>query len=217
MRALGCAAAFDVVASVEGVVELLAIDGDVVAQTGGEEDSRRWLRSSRVVPVALPVRFCAGSAGVVGQPMSVADFGCIREDGRLHDLEVLLILSGGAGGNFVEPLAGVRFIDAVEAVEGGEELIVAADASAGDEAAHGEGVDEGIVEFLILEGVFGADVALATDWLRRNASRGGLGFEETHGLGIDAEDIGGGIFDEGFGVDGAGEVHVEVCALWACA
>ena len=31
--------------------------------------------------------------------------------------------------------------------------------------------------------------------------------------GIDAEEIGGGVLDEGLGVDGAGEMHVEVGAL----
>ncbi len=46
----------------------------------------------------------------------------------------------------------VGFVDAAEAGEGGEELVVAADAGGGDEAAHGEGVDEGVVELLVLEG-----------------------------------------------------------------
>ena len=49
------------------------------------------------------------------------------------------------------PSAG-HFVDATETGEGGEELVVAAGAGGGDEAAHGEGVDEGVVEFLILEG-----------------------------------------------------------------
>ncbi len=90
---------------------------------------------------------------------------------------------------------------------------MAAGAGAGDKAAHGEGVDEGIVKLLVLEGVLGADVALATDGLRRKAHGSGFGFEEAHGLEIDAEEIGGSILNKGFGIDGAGEVHVEVSTL----
>ena len=209
----GLAAVFNFVAGVEGVVEFLAIDGDFVAEAGGEES------------VAEMAEVCAGGSGGVagaiergrqawsGQSMRGADLGNVGEDGRLHDFEVLLVLGGGAGRDFVEPFAGVGLVDAAEAAEGGEELVVAADAGAGDEAAHGEGVDEGVVELLILEGALGADVAFATDGLRRNAPGGGGGFEEAHGLGIDAEEIGGGVLDEGFGVDGAGEMHVEVGAL----
>jgi hypothetical protein len=126
----------------------------------------------------------------------------------------LLVLSGGAARDLVEPFADVRFIDAAEAAEGGEELVVAADAGAGDKAAHGKGIDEGVVELLVLEAVLGADVAVATDRLRRKASGSSFGFEETHRLGIDTEEVGGGVFDEGFSIDGAGEVHVKVGALW---
>ena len=145
--------------------------------------------------------------------MPEADLGDIAEDRSLHDFEVLLVLGGGAGGDLVEPFAGVGSIDAAEAAEGGEELVVTADAGAGHEAAHGEGVDESIVELLVFEGVLGADIAFATDGLRREAPGGGCGFEEAHRFGIDAEEIGGGVLDEGFGVDGAGEMHVKVGTL----
>src|SRR5258708_2367876 len=75
----------------------------------------------------------------------------------------------------IEPFAGMGDIDAGETAEGGEELVVATDAGAGHEAAHGEGVDEGIVELLILERVLGADVTFATDGLRGEAPGGGGG------------------------------------------
>jgi hypothetical protein len=48
--------------------------------------------------------------------------------------------------------------------------------------------------------------------LGRNASCG-FGFEEAHGFGIDAEPVGGSIFDERLGIDGPGEMHVQVSAL----
>ena len=32
-------------------------------------------------------------------------------------------------------------------------------------------------------------------------------------FGIDAETVGGGVLDEGLGVDGAGEMHVKIAAL----
>jgi hypothetical protein len=57
----------------------------------------------------------------------------------------LLILGGGTGGDFVEPFSGVRFVDAVGATEGGEELVVGADAGTGNETAHREGVDQSVV------------------------------------------------------------------------
>ena len=74
--------------------------------------------------------------------------------------------------------------------------------------------DRVLFEFLILEGALGADVAFATDRLRREASGCRGGFEEAHGPGIDAEKIGGGILNEGFGIDCAGEMHVEIGPLW---
>ena len=64
-----------------------------------------------------------------------------------------------------------------------------------------------------MKAALGADVAFATDGLRREAPGGGSGFEEAHGFGIDAETVGGGVLDEGLGVDGAGEMHVKVSTL----
>jgi len=107
----------------------------------------------------------------------------------------------------------VRFIEAAEAIEGGEELVVATDAGAGDETAHGEGVDESVIEVLLLEGLVGTNIAFATDRLRRQAARGAIIFCEAEGGGVDAEQIGRSVFDEGFGIDGAGEMHVQVSAF----
>ena len=144
----------------------------------------------------------------------VAECGGGGEGGGLHDFEVLLVLRGGAGGDLVEPLGGVGLIDAAEAVEGGEELVVAADAGGGDETAHGEGVDEGVVELLIVEGIGGG-----TPGRRRRSGCGGMlrvvavGLKKLRVAGSTQRLVGGGIGDEGLGIDGAGEMHVEVRAL----
>src|SRR5665213_877611 len=116
-----------------------------------------------------------------GPANRVAKFGSSGERRRLHDFEVLLVLSSGAGGNLVKPFASVGFADTAEAIEGVEELIVRAGAGAGDEAAHGEGVDEFVVEMLVLEDAVGTDIAFTADGLRRNTARRGFGLEETEG------------------------------------
>jgi hypothetical protein len=53
----------------------------------------------------------------------------------------LLVLRGGACGDLVEPLATV-VLQAAEAVEGGEKLVVAIDALGGHKRPHGEAVDQ---------------------------------------------------------------------------
>ena len=96
------------------------------------------------------------------------------------------------------------FVETAETVEGGEELIVPADAGAGNEGAHGEGIDESVVELLVFEGVLGADVALTTDGLRRDAAGGATRLDQgVRWLGVDAEKIGGCILNKGLGVDGS--------------
>ena len=135
------------------------------------------------------------------------------ERGSFHQLHVLNILCRGAGGDFVEPLAFVAVIDAVEFIERVEEMIVAAGAGGGNEAAHRERVDECVVEMLILVGLRGGDVAGFT----RRAFGALDGFVFGLGKGerawIDAELIFGGGANPGLGVDGTAEVTVEVGAL----
>jgi len=210
----GLAAVFDAISCVEGVVQLFAIDGYLVAEAYLEER------------VAKMAEIFAGGAGSVigavlrgiggcGGPLNVGnDFGEVSEGWCLHDLEVLLVLRRSAGGHFVEPLSCMRFIEAAKTVEGGEELIVSADARAGHKGAHGESIDESIVELLVFEGVLGANIAFTTDGLRWDASGGGLWFEEAVRGGVDAEDICSAILDEGLSIDRAREMHVQVCSFW---
>ena len=137
----------------------------------------------------------------------MGDLGGVAEGRRLHELEVLLILGGRAGGDFIDPFADVGACEAGKAGEGGEELVVAAEAGHGHEAAQGEGVDETVVEVL----VGGGHVAGEGGGGDELAGAGGLGEFESGG--VDAEAVLGGVADEGFRVDGAGEVDVEVGAF----
>ena len=73
----------------------------------------------------------------------------MRKDRRLHQFEILLILRGCAAGHLVHPLAGVPLAQPAEAIECGEKMVVAAEAGGGHEAAHGEGVNQSVVEHLI--------------------------------------------------------------------
>jgi len=131
----------------------------------------------------------------------------------LHDFEVLLVLCGGAGGYFVEPLASDGFFEWAPAGEGGEELVVAAPAAKGDVATHGEGVDEFVVKGLIVERVGSGDVSLRANGLRWDAPGESDICDELERCLIDAEILLCGFGEEGFGVDGAGEVHVEIGSL----
>jgi hypothetical protein len=192
----GSIAVLEVVADGFGFGDVFAIVGDFIAEASGEE-------------------LCAklGEVGVVaaggGVPADlVAEGGGFGEGRRSHDLEILLVLGGGARGDFVEPSAAIVF-EATEAVEGGEELVVTADAGAGDETAHGEGVDKSVVEVLVFEDGGGGDGG-------RDAGCGAIssgGWNELEQGGVNTKALGDGFGDEGFCVDGAGEMHMEIGAL----
>ncbi|MDX6459812.1 MAG: hypothetical protein QOE55_3509 [Acidobacteriaceae bacterium] len=203
----GLATVLELVAAREGVVQLFAGIGEVGAEFGGAEELVAKVSELGGCGVAM------GADGDFWPAELVAKFGGGREGRSLHDFEILAVLGGGAGSDLVKPLGDVRLVDVGEAGEGGEELVVAAGAGGGNEGSHGEGVDEGVVEFLVLEGVGSADVAFSADGLGRDAAGGGLRLEEAESGLIDAEVVGGALGDQGFGVDGSAEVHVEVGAL----
>ncbi len=156
-RAGGCGARIATVLDAftigEVPVDLFTIGYDFVAQPGGEEfvaqSGKFWTRRSQ-----------AGRwSGTRGQgydcrrrgPAELIAKRCrVRERRRDHHFEILLILGCGAGGELVQPLAAVGFvIQCAEAVEGGKELVVPADAGRWNEGAHGERVDHGVVELAI--------------------------------------------------------------------
>jgi hypothetical protein len=209
----GLAAVLDAVASVKGIVQLLAIHSDLVSKTCLEESVAKvaevFVGSASSIPGAV---FCWIDGG--RGPLNVGDdLREVGEDRCLHDLKVLLILRCSAGGDFVEPLCRMGLMETAEAIEGSEELIVSADAGAGNEGAHGEGIDESVVELLVFESVLGTKIAFTTDGLGRDASGGGVWFKEAVRGGIDTEKIGGAVLDEGLSIDRASEMHVQICAL----
>ena len=130
-----------------------------------------------------------------------------------HEFEILLVLGGGASGDFVEKFSRMNVRSAVEFGEGVEEMIVGADAGAGDETAHGECVNERVVEMLIGEGMSGGEIAVAADGLRREAVRHGARLEERVGGEIHAKIIFGGGANPGFGVNRTAEMIMQVRAL----
>src|SRR6185312_12555053 len=103
----------------------------------------RKVRPRRSGRIARGVR-CG--VGIGGPAKRFTELCSGRERGCVHDFEVLFVLRRSACGYFIEPLAKMGFSNAAEAAEGGEELIVPADARAGNEAAHGEGIDKLVVE-----------------------------------------------------------------------
>ena len=84
-----------------------------------------------------------------------------------HELEILLVLIGGAADHLIEPGAGVARIDAAEFLEGPEEMVVPGLAFRRHEAAHGEGVDQAVVKAEILVDSRGRNLARFA--LRRGA------------------------------------------------
>ena len=137
----------------------------------------------------------------------VGDGGRVAEGWGLHELKVLLVLSGGARGDFVDPFAGVRSLEAREVGEGGEELVVPAEAGHGDETAQGEGVDQAVVEVLV------GGCHVSRERGGRDELGGARGLGEFEGGGVDAEAVLGGVANKGLGVDCAGEMDVEVGAF----
>jgi len=135
-------------------------------------------------------------------------------EGRgVHEFEILFVLRGGAGGKFVEPIAQVGAAHFLKFIEGVEEVVVRGDAGGWDEAAHGEGVNQGVVESLVFEGLAGGDFAFGADGFGRGGGGERLRLAEGQSGGVDAQVIFDGFGDEGFRVDGTGDVDVEVGAL----
>lgn len=212
-RSVGLTAVLDVVAEFEGVIELFAVDGNFVAKATSEKCGADVSEIRR-----------RGSGGVAGAIVGKidgrhrpgdrsAELGYIVECRRAHDFEVLFVLRRGAGSHFVEPFAVVRVADLAKAIEGVEELIVAAVACAGDEVAHGERVNQCVVKMLVGKDALSTDVTLDTDGLwRLTASCADIFCKAKRGR-VYAKQIGGGVFKKGFGVDCAGEMHVQIGTL----
>ncbi len=178
------AAVLHALATGERGVERLAAAGDAGAKDRIGEELLAELRE-----IGIPAQFVrfGFDAGIIP---------------RLHQLQILFILRGGMRGDLIDP-RGFETIVVAEAPEGVEEVVVAGVASGGDEGAHGEGVDQLVVEVLIGEDAGGGSFAGGA------VGRVVIGVEaETRGA--HALIVLGRFVNPGFRVNGAGEVHVQI-------
>jgi hypothetical protein len=134
--------------------------------------------------------------------------------GRVHDFEVLLILTGGAAGQFIHPLVQVPgILSGLKVVEGSEEVIVSRLRGGRDKRSHGKCVDQLIVELLVGQRVGGGLSFFATNRLRRQAAGHGRCFVKHQRFGVDAQVVFLSVADEAFCVHGARQVGVQIGAL----
>src|ERR1700686_996824 len=97
----------------------LGADGFLRVNCGTCRDNvrRNSFRQKRVAKsrqIVLPANFVTGLRRMT-------------EVGGVHQLDVLLILATGAGGDFVEPFAEMTFRNSAEFDKGVEEMVVASD------------------------------------------------------------------------------------------
>ena len=133
--------------------------------------------------------------------------------GRRHQLEILLVLRGGAGRDLGEKLARVARIGAAELGKGSEEMIVRGLPLGRNKTAHRERVDQLVVEVLVLRHVGGLDIAGLADRLRLGARPYRLRLGEGLGDRIDAETVLAAHTDKGLGIDRPVEMIMQIGAL----
>jgi hypothetical protein len=92
-------------------------------------------------------------------------------------------------------------------------MVMPGDALGGDEAAHGKGVDQGVVEVLVLGDVGGGNVARFAHRLRLRPSVDRLRFGKRFCRLVHAETVFGTGADESLGVHSAVQMVVQVGAL----
>ena len=126
--------------------------------------------------------------------------------GRVHEFHVLHVFLGSAVDDGSDGFGDVVVGGESEFVEGGEEMVVAGFV-AGTPVAHRPGVDDLVVEDVVVVGA--ADAGLWRVVLAGIAGRA----EQSRSGAVDAEIVGRGPVDHVFGIDGAVEVIVQVAAL----
>ncbi len=132
----------------------------------------------------------------------------------MHDFEVLLILSCGAVGQFIHPLAHVLgILCRLKVIERCEEVIVSRLLGGGDKRSHGKGVDQLVVELLVGERAGSALALFAADRLRRQTARHRRGLVKHQRFGVDAEIVFRSVADEALRIHGARQVGVQIGAL----
>ena len=98
-------------------------------------------------------------------------------------------------------------------IERCEKVVVARLLGGGNKGAHGKGVDQLVIEFLLGEGVGGRLTFFATNRLRGKTASGAVGLEKDQSFGIDAKIVACGLTDEGFCIHSARQVGVQIGAL----
>ena len=169
-------------------------DGDVIAQTVIEQ------RLAKFGEIILPAEV-------------VCNLDRVDEGRRVHQFEVLLVLRGGTGGNFVEPFTGVARIDDLEFCKRVKEMIVTARTGGRNERAHRERVYERIVEMLIFKSARNRGIAFAADRLRRDAARHRVGLKQRKRIEIDAKLVVSAVANPGFGIYRARQMDMKVGAF----
>src|ERR1700693_484535 len=112
-------------------------------------DSFRQKRVAKSRQTVLPANFLAG-------------LGRVTEVGRVHQLDILLILAIGTSGDFVEPFAEMTFRNSAELDNGVEKMIVTSDSGRRNESAHGESVDQVVIKILVFQRFGGENFSVRT-------------------------------------------------------
>src|SRR5712664_239082 len=121
---------FTLQAEAFGLIEAPFSEGHVIAQTVREQ----FL--PQLTEIVAPADFSGDSSGVT-------------EVRRVHQLEVLFILSLSASGGLIDPLSEMPMIGTAEFRESIEEMIVTRHSRRRHETAHRESVHERVKEMLI--------------------------------------------------------------------
>ena len=95
--------------------------------------------------LAICAALAAAAATSAPEPLLVGYLGGVAEGRGLHQLQILLILCGGAASHLVDPLADVPVADPFVMVKSREKLIVPAELRRGDKTAHGKGINQPVV------------------------------------------------------------------------
>ncbi len=143
----------------------------------------------------------------------IAGFGGVAKFRRVHQLQVLFVLAVGACGDFIQPLAQVAAGCSAKLCKGAEKLIVSGDSGRRDEAAHGERVDQVVVEVLVLENIRGGNSANSAG--RRLLPIAGRENRlcSLDRRGLDAQAVFCGGANPGFRVHGAAQMIVQISAF----
>jgi hypothetical protein len=125
----------------------------------------------------------------------------------------LNILTCSARGDFIDPFTGVAGIGAAKFHERVEEMVVRGDAGRRHEAAHREGIDQSVVEGLVLGKLGRRNLVLFAHRLEFGAGDHWLRLGKGLGVLIDAKPVFNRIADMRLGINGTAQLAVQVGAF----